>query len=161
MARYHACVTSVATTQAIGTLLHIAMPTDIHIHHFIHISTSEFQTSTVWSSNFQAWCCAGMLFVSHILSRTTMPYQYSITHYTVLTLKNPTRCNSVSKFLLFLILNEAQHVSIETPPIIRSLKLHWQPLVLHTWRVIGRVVAGRWQRPAAKLGLLDPSRRDW
>jgi hypothetical protein len=24
---------------------------------------------------------------------------------------------------------EAQHVSGDTPPIIRSLKLHWQPLV--------------------------------
>ena len=35
------------------------------------------------------------------------------------------------KILLFLVLNEAQHVSGETPPIIRSLKLHKQPLVLH------------------------------
>jgi len=38
----------------------------------------------------------------------------------LLTEKNPTRCNSVSKFLLFLILNEAQHVSGDTPPIFRS-----------------------------------------
>jgi len=35
------------------------------------------------------------------------------------------------KILLFLILNEAQHVSGDTPPIIRSLKLRKQPLVLH------------------------------
>ena len=35
------------------------------------------------------------------------------------------------KILLFLILHEAQHVSGDTPPIIRSLKLHKQPLVLH------------------------------
>jgi hypothetical protein len=28
-------------------------------------------------------------------------------------------------------LYEDQHVSGETPPIIRSLKLHWQPLVFH------------------------------
>ena len=42
-------------------------------------------------------------------------------------------------------LDEAQHVSGDTPPIIRSLKLHWQPLVLHRWRVVGRVVAGRCQ----------------
>ena len=28
-------------------------------------------------------------------------------------------------------LNETQHVSGDTPPIIRSLKLHKQPLVLH------------------------------
>jgi hypothetical protein len=40
-------------------------------------------------------------------------------------------------------LYEAQHVSGETPPIIRSLKVHWQPLVFHTWKVIGRVVGGR------------------
>jgi hypothetical protein len=33
----------------------------------------------------------------------------------------------------------AQHVSGDTPPIIRSLKLHWQPLVFHTWKVVGRV----------------------
>jgi hypothetical protein len=39
---------------------------------------------------------------------------------------------------------EAQHVSGDTPPIIRSLKLHWQPLV-HTWKVVERVVGGRYQ----------------
>jgi len=58
--------------------------------------------------------------------------------------------------LLFFILNKAQHVSGDTPPIIRSLKLHKQPLVLHTWKVVGRAVVGRcqvawyatWQRPA-------------
>jgi len=42
--------------------------------------------------------------------------------------------------LLFLILNEAQHVSGDTPHIIRSLKLHKQPLVLHTWKFVGRAV---------------------
>jgi len=53
--------------------------------------------------------------------------------------KNPTRRNSVSKFLLFLILNEAQHVLGDASPIIRSLKLHKQPLVLHnTVEVVGR-----------------------
>jgi len=49
------------------------------------------------------------------------------------------------KLLLFLILNEAQHVSVDTPPIIRSLKLHKQPLVLHPWNVVRRAVVG--QRP--------------
>jgi len=44
--------------------------------------------------------------------------------------------------LLLLILNEAQHVSGDTPPIIRSLKLHKQPLVLHTWKVVGCAVVG-------------------
>jgi hypothetical protein len=45
-------------------------------------------------------------------------------------------------------LHEVQYILGDTPPIIRSLKLHWQPLVLHTWRIVGRVVAGRCQRPA-------------
>jgi hypothetical protein len=40
---------------------------------------------------------------------------------------------------LFIIpyLYKAQHVSGYPPPIIRSLKLHWQPLVFHTWNVVG------------------------
>jgi hypothetical protein len=36
-------------------------------------------------------------------------------------------------------LYEAQNVSGDTPPILRSLKLHWQPLDFHTWKVVGRV----------------------
>ena len=39
-------------------------------------------------------------------------------------------------------LYEAQHISGNTLPIIRSLKLHWQPLVFHTWKVDGRVGGG-------------------
>jgi len=35
-------------------------------------------------------------------------------------------------------LYEAQHVSGNTPPIIRSLKLQWQPLVFHMWKADGR-----------------------
>jgi hypothetical protein len=53
------------------------------------------------------------------------------------------------KILLLLILNKVQHVSGDTPPIIRSLKLHKQPLVLYTWKVVGRAVVGRCQ--VAKL----------
>jgi hypothetical protein len=40
-------------------------------------------------------------------------------------------------------LNEAQHVSGDTPPIIRSLKLHWQPLVFHN-TVEGCWTCGWW-----------------
>jgi hypothetical protein len=36
--------------------------------------------------------------------------------------QHPTEYNGVSKFLLFLILSEAQHVSGDTPPIIRSVR---------------------------------------
>jgi len=46
-------------------------------------------------------------------------------------------------------LYEVQHVSGDTPPIIRSLKLHWQPLVFHTWKVVGHVVGGRCQAHCA------------
>jgi hypothetical protein len=42
-------------------------------------------------------------------------------------------------------LYEAQHVSGDTSPIIRSIKQHWQPLVFHMWRVDGRVDGGRCQ----------------
>jgi hypothetical protein len=48
----------------------------------------------------------------------------------VLTEK-PNKMQQCINILLFLNLNEAQHVSGNTPPIIRSLKLHKQPLVLH------------------------------
>jgi len=40
-------------------------------------------------------------------------------------------------------LYKAQHVSGDTSPIIRSLKLHWQSLLFHTWKVVGRVDGGR------------------
>ena len=46
------------------------------------------------------------------------------------------------KIFVIPYLYEAQHVSGDTPPIIRSLKLHWQPLVFHTWQIVGRVVGG-------------------
>jgi len=39
-------------------------------------------------------------------------------------------------------LYEAQHVSDDTPPIIRSLKLHRQPLVFRRWKVVKRLVGG-------------------
>jgi hypothetical protein len=42
-------------------------------------------------------------------------------------------------------LYKTQHVSGDTSPIIRNLKLHWQPLVFLTWKVVGHVVGGRCQ----------------
>jgi len=62
--------------------------------------------------------------------------------------KNPTRCNNVSNFFIQ-YLHEAQHVSGDTPPIIRRLKLHWQPLFFYTRKVVGRVVGGRCQAQCA------------
>jgi hypothetical protein len=65
--------------------------------------------------------------------------------FRICTVKNPMRCNSVSKFYYSLFLSEAQHVSSDTLPIISSLKLRKQPLVLHMWKVVGRVVVGHCQ----------------
>jgi hypothetical protein len=50
---------------------------------------------------------------------------------------------------IILYLYEAQHVPGDTPLIIRSLKLHWQPLVFYAWKVFGRVVGGRFQAQGA------------
>ena len=68
--------------------------------------------------------------------------------------ESPNKMQHCIKIQLFLILNEAQHVSGNAPPTIRSLKLHNQPLVLHTLKVVGRAVVGlcqvayaTWQRP--------------
>jgi len=52
-------------------------------------------------------------------------------------------------------LYEAQHVSGDTPPIIKSLKLHWQPLVFHTWKVVGRVQQpSTYEKPEAASAVL-------
>jgi hypothetical protein len=55
-------------------------------------------------------------------------------------------------------LYEAQHVSGDTPPIIRSLKLQWHPLVFHTWKVVGRVDVVRHSVPdnAPQLHVQQP-----
>jgi hypothetical protein len=49
------------------------------------------------------------------------------------------------KIFIIPYLCKAQHISGDTPPIIRTLKLHWQPLVFHTWKVVGLAVGGRCQ----------------
>jgi hypothetical protein len=46
-------------------------------------------------------------------------------------------------------LHVAQHVSGDTLPIISSPKLHWQRLVFHTHKVVGRVVGGHCQAHCA------------
>jgi len=79
------------------------------------------------------------------LSSAQIYYLVPKTSLEFLKVKNSTRCNRVTKILLSIILNEAQHVSGDTPPIIRSLKLHKQTLVLHTWKVVERAVVGRCQ----------------
>jgi hypothetical protein len=57
--------------------------------------------------------------------------------------KNPTRSNNVPKLYSLFIWSST--CFSDTPPNVRSLKLHWQFLVFHTWKVVGRVVGGRFQ----------------
>ena len=59
--------------------------------------------------------------------------------------------------LYYSILYEAQYVSGDTPPIIRGLTLHWQPLVFHMWKVVGRVVGGRCQAHTVPDNVQQPS----
>jgi len=54
-------------------------------------------------------------------------------------------------------LYEAQHVSGDTPPIIRSIELHWQPLVFHMWKVVGRVAGERCQAHTLPDNVQQPS----
>jgi len=79
--------------------------------------------------------------IQGMMVNSTRPYVYkldvrgSVHHSTILTVKKPNKMQQCITILLFLILNEAQHVSGDTPPIIGSLKLHKKPLVLRTWKV--------------------------
>jgi len=74
-------------------------------------------------------------------------------HHSTIHKEKSNKMQQCIKIFIIPYLYEAQHVSGDTPPIIRRLKLHWQPLVFHTWKVVGRVVGGRcqahcaWQRP--------------
>jgi hypothetical protein len=65
-------------------------------------------------------------------------------HHSTIHKENPKRCNMYQNFIIP-HLHEAQHVSGDTPPITASLKLHWQPLVLHACKVVGSAVGGRGQ----------------
>jgi hypothetical protein len=71
----------------------------------------------------------------------------SVHHSTIHTEKS-NRMQQCTKFIIP-YLYEAQHVSSDTPSIIRSLKLHWQPLVLHTLKVVGRW--GCWTLSASSI----------
>jgi hypothetical protein len=59
--------------------------------------------------------------------------------------EKPKQIQQCINIFIIPYLYEAQQVSSDTPPIIRSLKLHGQPLVFHMLKVVGRVVGGRCQ----------------
>ena len=69
-------------------------------------------------------------------------------HHRIIHIRNPTRCNSVSKFYFIFIWSSTCFG--------RHTTHHQEPktvlaLVLHTWRVVGRVVAGCCQVDYEKL----------
>jgi len=74
-------------------------------------------------------------------------------HHSTIHKEKFNKMQQCIKFVFIPYLYEAQHVSDDTPPIIRSLKLHWQSLVFHMWKVVGRVDGGpcqahcSWHRP--------------
>jgi hypothetical protein len=68
-------------------------------------------------------------------------------HHGTIHKEKSNKMQQCIKIFIIPYLCEAQHVSGDTPPIIRGLKLHWQPLVFHTWKVAGHVVGGRVQQP--------------
>ena len=76
--------------------------------------------------------------------RSTFDVRGSVHHSTI---HKETIQQDATMYQNFLIpyLYEAQHASGDTPPILKSLKVHWQPLVFHTRKVVGRVVGGRCQ----------------
>jgi len=61
-------------------------------------------------------------------------------HHSTIHKDKSNKMQQCIKIFIIQYLYEAQHVSGDTPPTIRSLKL-----VFHTWKVIGRVFDGRCQ----------------
>ena len=66
-------------------------------------------------------------------------------HHSTIRKEKSNKMQQCTKIFIIPYLYEAQNVSGDKPPIIRSLKMHWQPLVFHTWKVVGRIVGGRCQ----------------
>ena len=81
----------------------------------------------------------------------------STTQIMNLFIKKIQKDATIYRNVIIPLLYEAQHVSGDTPPIIRSLKLHWQPLVfLHvegcwtcSWLTLSGAV-GAWRQPTTR-----------
>ena len=89
-------------------------------------------------------------------------------HITIFHKEKSNKMQQCIRIFIIPYLYEAQHVSGDTPPIIRSLKLHWQSLVFHTWKVVwtcswwtlsGTVCA--WQRPPTTCPAAAHLLRTW
>jgi hypothetical protein len=63
-------------------------------------------------------------------------------HHSTIRKEKSNKMQQCTKVSIISYLYEARCVLGDTLPIIRSLKLHWQPLVFHTWKLVGHVVGG-------------------
>ena len=59
-----------------------------------------------------------------------------LVHHSTIHKVKSNKMQHYQNFVIIPYLYEAQHVSGDTPPIIRSLKPHWQPLVFYMWRLL-------------------------
>jgi hypothetical protein len=75
---------------------------------------------------FLSFVQGGRLKFSDILQRNVR----GSVHHSAIHKEKPQQDATVYQNVIILYLYEAQHVSGDTPPIIRSLKLHWRPLVI-------------------------------
>jgi len=66
-------------------------------------------------------------------------------HHSTVHKEKSNKMQQCIKIFIIPYLYEAQHVLGDTPPIVRNLKLHRQPLVFHTWKTVGRVIGGHCQ----------------
>jgi len=70
-------------------------------------------------------------------------------HYSTIRKKKSNKMQQFVKILLFNIYMKLNMFRATHRLSTWSLKLHWQPLVFHTWKVVGRVVGGRCQEHCA------------
>jgi hypothetical protein len=63
-------------------------------------------------------------------------------HYGTLHEEKSNKMQQSINILLFPIYMKLNIFQV-TLPIIKSLKLHWQLRVFHTWQAVGRVVGGQ------------------
>jgi hypothetical protein len=74
----------------------------------------------------------------HLLLRSVTPINLMFVDPCIMVqfIKKIQQDATMYQNFIILYLYETQHVSGDTPPIIRSLKLHWQPLIFHSGKLL-------------------------
>jgi len=79
--------------------------------------------------------CVPLVVCQMTIVYTKLCFQLDVSvsmHHSTIHKENIQQDATMYQNFIIPYLYDAQHVSGDTPPIIRSLKLHWQPLVFHT-----------------------------